>query len=260
MRKCWLILLFTISTVAGLATAQNTPTSDPQALSMAAQTVASLSGGLAISDLTLSGNASWVAGSDKESGTVTLLAKGFSESRVDLNLSGGTRSEIRNANGSLNAGNWIGIDGVSHAISPHNCLTDATWFFPALGTLAAVKASSSLVLSYIGLENVQQTSLQHIRSQTYNTSWPAAKQLSAIDFYLDSQTFLPTVVTFSEHPDHDETVNIAVEVMFSDYRNVSGATIPFHIQRYVNNSLALDIQVTSAIVNSGIPDSQFTLQ
>jgi hypothetical protein len=240
--------------------AQGPPPSDPQAITLAAQTAALLSGKSAVSDVMLNGTVTRIAGSDKQTGTVTLLAKGSGESRADLNLTGGMRSEIRNILNGLSQGNWIGVDGGVHAIAPHNCLTDAPWFFPALGTLAAVKANSSVVLSYVGLENLQQTSLQHIRSQMYNTSWPEAEQLSAMDFYLDSQTLLPTVVTFSEHADNDETVNVAVQVMFSDYRNINGATIPFHIQRYVNNSLVLDIQLTSAIVNSGIPDSQFKLQ
>jgi len=41
---------------------------------------------------------------------------------------------------------------------------------------------------------------------------------------------------------------------------VNGATIPFHIQRYVNNSLTLDVELTSSTVNSGISDTQFSVQ
>ena len=81
-----------------------------------------------------------------------------------------------------------------------------------------------------------------------------------MDFYLDAQTLLPSVVMFNEHPDDNQLVNISVQVMLSDYRNVNGAQIPFHIQRYVNDSLALDIQLTSASVNSGISDNTFSVQ
>ncbi len=193
---------------------------------------------------------------DQQTGSVTLLAKGFAESRVDLNLSGGTRSEIRNSNASPDEGNWIGSDSVVHAIALHNCFTDASWFFPALGSLGAVATNPNVVLTYVGLES----SLQHIHVYTYNAQLPAAQQLSAMDFYLDPQTLLPQVVIFNEHPDDDQTVNIAVEVMFSDYRNVNGATIPFHIQRYVNNSLTLDVELTSSTVNSDISDTQFSVQ
>src|SRR5262252_4829468 len=76
--------------------AQTPPTSDPQALSFANQSIAALTQGNVISDVTVSGNATWISGSDNQSGTATLYAKGAGESRIDLNLSGGLQSEIRN--------------------------------------------------------------------------------------------------------------------------------------------------------------------
>jgi hypothetical protein len=246
--------------MTGLVSAQGAPPSDPQAVTMAAQSIASLTGATAISDATLSGAATWTVGSDLQTGTATLLAKGFAESRVDLNLSGGARSEVRNVNGNPNEGNWIGSDGAVHPIALHNCFTDASWFLPALGTLAAAAGNPNVVLNYIGLENFNQTSLQHIHAYTFDLHLPDAQQLSAIDLYLDPQTFLPFVMTFSEHPDEDGSTNIAVQIMFSDYRTVNGAIVPFHIQRYVNNSLMLDIQLASATLNSGISDNQFAVQ
>jgi hypothetical protein len=246
--------------VIAAAHGQSVPPSDPQAITMAAQSVAGLTGGSAILDVTLSGNAAWTQGSDQQSGSITLLAKSFSESRVDMNLSNGTRSEIRNANGDPNEGNWIGIDGVVHVIALHNCFTDVSWFFPALGTLAAAATNPNAVLSYVGLENLNQSSLQHIQAYNYDAHLTDAQRLSAMDFYLDPQTSLPVVLTFNEHPDGDASVNIGVQVMFSDYRHVTGAMVPFRIRKYVNNSLVLDVQLTSAVLNSGISDSQFAVQ
>ncbi len=236
------------------------PTSDPKALAFVAQSVAAMTGGSPISDATLSGTVNWTLGSDQQTGTVTLLTKGLSESRIDLNLSGGTRTEIRNTNGTFGVGNWIGTDGSIHEISLHNCLTDASWFLPSLGTLAAAVGKPNVIFGYVGLEKAQQSSFQHLHAYTLNNSWTEAQQLSTMDFYLDSQTLLPMIVAFSEHPDTDPAVDIAVAVMFSDYRKVSGSMIPFHIQRYVNNSLMLDIQLTSASLNSGVSDNLFKVQ
>jgi len=254
--RSWAFLFW----LSGVVHAQLVPASNSQAISLVGQAVAALRGGIAISDLTLSGNATWIAGSDQESGTVTLLAKGTAESRMDLSLSGGTRSEIRNSNASPNEGNWIGSDGVVHAIALHNCFTDPSWFYPGMGTLVAAPSNPNVVFTYVGLENSQQTPLQHIQAYTVNASLPETQQLSTVDFYLDAKTLLPSVIMFNEHPDNDQTVNIGVAVAFSDYRNVNGAMIPFHIQRYVYNGLTLDIQLASAGINSGIPDSQFKLQ
>jgi hypothetical protein len=237
-----------------------TPSSDPQALALAAQSVTAMTGGTTISDVTLSGNANWTLGSDQQSGSVTLLVKGFGESRVDFDLSGGTRSEIRNANGDPNQGNWVGPDGVIHAIALHNCFTDSSWFFPALGSLAASGANPNLVLNYVGLENLDQASLQHIHAYTFDANFSDLQQLSAMDFYLDPQTLLPSMITFNEHPDNDQTTNILVEVMFSDYRSVNGASIPFHTQKLLNNNLVLDIQLSTVALNSGVSESNFNLQ
>jgi hypothetical protein len=85
-----------------------------------------------------------------------------------------------------------------------------------------VGANDNVVLAYAGLEKSQQASLQHIHAYAYDTRLPDAQQLSATDFYLDAQTLLPIIIAFNEHPDSDGSVNIAVKVMFSDYRNVGG--------------------------------------
>jgi len=260
MRRHWFGFFFAISALVGLGAAQSLPTGDAQAVALAAQSVAALTGGIPVTDVTLNGTVTRIAGSDQQTGTVTLLAKGVSESRVDLNLSGGTRSEIRNSNAIPNEGNWIGPDGVVHAIALHNCFTDSSWFFPGLGALAAAANNSNIVLTNLGLESFQQTSVQHIHAYTNNSGFPPAQTLSAMDFYLDPQSLFPLIVTYDEHPDNDEGVNIPVALMFSDYRNVNGATIPFHIQRYVNNSLTLDIQLSSATINSGLSDSLFNIQ
>lgn len=105
--------------------AQTTPiaTSDPQAVILAAKAMAALTGGVPITDVTLTGTATRTAGSDVEEGSINLKAKGTGESRIDLATSGGTRSDVRNStSGPL--GFWIGLDGTKHAMAGHNCLTD----------------------------------------------------------------------------------------------------------------------------------------
>ncbi len=251
-------LLALLLVISPLVIAQSAPPSDPQAVSFAAQSVATMTGGSAIADVTLTGNVTRIAGSDQQTGTATLMAKGFAESRLDLSLSGGNRGEIRNGNGNNNLGNWVGPDGVINTIALHNCLIDTSWFFPALGSLGAAATNPNVVLTNVGQGNQQQ--FQHLQAYTFNPNWPDAQPLSTMDFYLDAQTLLPSIVMFNEHPDNDQTVNIAVQVMFSDYRNVNGAMIPFHIQRYVNDGLVLDIQLTSASVNSGVSDNNFNVQ
>jgi hypothetical protein len=236
------------------------PASDPQALALAAQSVSAMTGGTTISDVTLTGTAVRTVGSEQQSGTATLLGKGFAESRFDLQFPEGSRSEIRNTISNLNVGNWIGSDSTINAIALHNCFTDANWFFPALGSLAYSGTNSNLVLGYVGLEDLGSGTFQHVQAYTYNPDLPDAQTLSIVDFYLDPQSLLPVALLFNEHPDTDQTIKIPVQVWFSDYRSFGGALIPFRVQRYVNNNLVLDIQVGTVSLNSNISDDNFSIQ
>ena len=138
--------------LAALAFTQNPPQNDPQAVSLVTQAMTALTGGGSVNDVTLNGNASWIAGSDNEVGTATLLAKGTSESRIDLNLSAGTRTEIRNDTGVSHQGESIAPNGTVQPWAEHNCQINASWFFPALSALGAM-SDSSLIYQYMGLES-----------------------------------------------------------------------------------------------------------
>src|SRR5271155_3797462 len=86
---------FILQTAAARAqTATTTPASDPQAIALAVQAVSALVGTTQVADATLTGTAIRSVGSDVGTGTITLKVLGNSDSRLDMNLSDGTRSEI----------------------------------------------------------------------------------------------------------------------------------------------------------------------
>ena len=82
--------------------------------------------------------------------------------------------------------------------------------------------------------------------------------LSSTDVYLDSSSLLPVAFAFNTHPDNNSLLNIPVEIDFSNYQAVNGAQIPFHIQKFLNGSLFLDMTIQSAAVNSGLTTSTFS--
>jgi len=238
-----LVLLFTSFTLAQ---------SDPQALTYAAQSMTSLTGGNVITDATLTGTATRTVGSEVGTGPATFYAKSQYESRIDMSLNNGNRSEIRNSS-SGPLGEWIGNDGTANPYSYFNCMTDAGWFFPALSSLSTA-SNSNQVLTYVGQETRNGGSVQHLHSV-----W-SGQQLSAMDFYLDAGTLLPVEIDLVAHPDTDSNTNISVQALFSSYQNLNGAEIPYHIQEVFNGSLLLDFTATSAVVNSGLSDSLFAIQ
>jgi hypothetical protein len=252
------LLCFALNCVVS---AQNqAPASDPQALSYAAQSIAALTGGTAISDVTLTGSVTWNAGAS-DTGTFTLRALGSGESRMDLALTSGTRTEIRDAQTGMPLGQWIAPAAASGQFAFHNCLTDPVWFFPALGSLIS---GPNVVLSYIGQETRNGESVQHIQSYVYQPNWPAIpgatpQQLSTMDFYLDATTFLPTAVTFNVHPDNSPTTNLLVEVDFANYQTIGGVHVPMHIQNFQQGNLMIDLVVSGPLFNTGLPLSLFAI-
>jgi hypothetical protein len=253
---------FILQTVAAQTqTAATTPSQNPQAVNLAIQSYAAMTGGAAIQDVTLTGTERRIAGSLDETEPATLKAMGTDSGRIDHPSSG--RSEVRTSISGTAAGMWIGTDGASHPMASHNCWTDAAWFFPAFSS--AFSFSQSVQLSYIGLETLNGASVQHIRVSKLafdKSGNPVAviAQWSQVDFFLDSQSLLPVAVRFNIYPDNDTNVRIPVEIIFSDYRVVNGIHVPFHIQKYLQNVLNLDLTITSATFNSGLTSTTFQVQ
>jgi hypothetical protein len=255
-----LISIASLLFCAVCAVAQNLPSSDPSAVSLAQKSVAALTGGASVTDVTLNASVISILGSDNETGTGTFTAKGLSESRVDLNLSGGTRSEVRNIANSGPAGAWAKNGGASTAYAGHNTLTDAAWFFPALSSLTQT-ANPNVVMKYIGQEQHSGVNTQHLQIfQAPPAGIASVQRLSTTDVYLDAATLLPVAVAFKVHPDKDMNTDIPTEILFANYRSVNGIQVPFHFQRMLNGGVILDVTVTSAALNTGLQDSSFILQ
>jgi hypothetical protein len=159
------------------ASTQKPPASDPTAVTYAAQAIAALTGGTAVSDITLNGTVMW-NGTGADTGTATLRALGTAESRMDLALTSGIRTEIRDAQTGAPLGEWTNPNTVTGKFASQNCWTDAVWFFPVLGSLAA---GPNVVLSYVGQETRNGNTVQHIQSYVYQSvvlPGPNPQQLS----------------------------------------------------------------------------------
>jgi hypothetical protein len=255
-----LLIGFLLVAPAAYSQTSTTPTaSSPQAVTLVSQAVAALTGSITVNDVTLTGTGTRTAGSDVESGSVSLKALAGGQSRLDLIVAGGTRSEIRNldSNGA-SQGFWIGLDGTINSMANHNCATDAAWFFPALSVLSRL-SNPNLLVTYIGNETRGGVSVQHLHFLIQN---PVAagvfQQLSAEDVYLNASSNLPVAITFNAHPDNDASANIPAEIDFSNYQNVNGVQVPFRIQRLLNGSVLFDLTIQSATLNSGLTAAAFS--
>jgi len=254
------VLVCSFTLLFGPAFAQQ-PASPPiSAQALLQQSLAAQLGNTQISDVTLTGTARRIAGSDDESGSGILKALNTGEARVDLNFLSGSRSEVVAVANKCLSGSWSGPDGIPHAISTHNLMTDSSWFFPAF-TLGRLNSSAKYTIVTVGHETHNDQAVDHIIAYQSSSvqlppGVPSFSHLTQMDLFLDSGTLLPTALTFNIHPDNDAGLDIPVEVRFSDYRVVGGVQVPFHVQRFINNSLSLDLQFQNASLNTGIAAAQ----
>ena len=255
-------LLAVLTVVAPFAVAQQTTTTSTQATAILQSSLSALSGGQALTDVTLTGTARRIAGSDDDTGTAIFKALASGSGRTDLSLSSGQRSEVCDLS-TTPAGTWSGPDGVSHPIAFQNLLAEPAWFFPTFA-IARRLSTSGYVATYVGHESRNSIAVEHVSlSQPIASSPKTAalfQHLSQVDFYLDSTTFLPVSLSFNLHPDNDAGLDIPSEIRYSDYRAVNGTQVPFHIQKYVNNTLMLDFQAQTVTLNSGLNAIAFSAQ
>jgi hypothetical protein len=242
-----------------LAQAAPVPIRDPNAVALASRALQGLVGRTALTDISLEANATYIAGSDQEMGPATLVALGNQQSRVTLNLTSGQRQEIRSGI----AGVWVGADGAPHAMRSHNNFVDAAWFYPAF-TLAALASDPTLAISLVGQdvhngEPVYHLALSRVVARKDPNVVALIQHISAVDLYLDASTLLPAALDFNVHPDKNTGIDIPVEVRYAAYQSFDGVQAPTRIQKYVQNSLTLDLTVTIVAINSGIPASVFAL-
>lgn len=262
------LLLFTSLVIPAIVNGQQVPTTatasrDPQSVILLQRSLAALVGTGTVKDVTLSGNARRIAGSDDETGTTILKATAIGQGRIDLTSPGGQRSEMADISQSPPIGSWCGSDGAWHSIATHNLSTDPTWFFPAFlinrvlsGANYAISPSDSETQAGIAVEHVT------IYRQPGFTGKTAAllQNLSQIDIYFDASTLRPAAISFDAHPDDDALTNIPVQIRFSNYQSLQGLSVSYHIQKYIQSGLVLDIAVTTVQVNSGIPATDFQVQ
>jgi hypothetical protein len=252
------VVLILSVVLTSLVSAQNQPHSNSQAVAYAAQSIAALTGGATISDVTLTGSVTW-NGSD--TGTATLQALGTDDSRIDFSLNQESRSLIRNSLSGTPQGAWIGV-GLSRTLAQHNCWTDANWFFPYFSLVTTRRPQQ--VFKYVGRETRFGRSVEHIRSYRYLGRKPnhisTFRRLSTMDYFLDASSFLPLAITFHEHPDNDTNLDTRIEIRFMNYESFNDILVPSRIQRLVNDGLVLDLTVTSASFNSGLRESNFQIR
>jgi hypothetical protein len=209
--------------------------------------------GKAVNSVTLNANATWTLGSDNQAGNAILTASADGSFNLQLQLAQSSRTESQTSFASGQRCTWAGTDGVAQSVAGHNCLGSMAWFLPSVALLGDQQPAS--VITSLPAASSVSTSLVDIRQQRTPPSAISADQagllthISSSDLYLDPATYLPTAFAYAAHPDDNAASDIPVQILFTNYQAVNGIMIPFHIQRYINGQLNLDLTVTQASAN-----------
>lgn len=247
MYRSLIVIVFLSS---GIAVAQNasTPAITPEAVIN--EIVANFSQS-PIHSVQLTGTARVYAGSDQPSGTFSyeITSSGQRSLRLDTGDLGGTYST--GVFGDPTTCQHVDTAGTAHPVAEHNCLLPLDWVVPMLGLQLQVtnlNASLAEITDNTGASLHDLTLSRKLQNGSSSFAVQMIKHLTQMDFRVDPSTFLLKSINFTEHPEEDASTDFSVEVRYSDYRNVNGATLAFHIQKYVRGGLTLDLQVETAVV------------
>lgn len=207
-----------------------------------------------VKDIQLRATAHSIHEADGSPVPMVLAANAQGQSRIEFQAPATARVEMNSGYAEDPSCNSV-KGGVQHETATLNCVA-ANWYFPMFA-LSAARDGQLLSAKYVGLEggkhHIELTRIFKGRVHGTPKALASMEKFSAVDLYLDASTLLPTSVFFNSHPENDSNMDIPTEIRFSDYRDVGGARVPFHIQRFTNNTLVLDIEVARADINTGAP-------
>jgi len=208
-----------------------------------------------ISGITLTGTAEWWAGSQHENGDATLHAGADGSTSVQLSLDHASRTETQSRLDEFRSCQWTDSTGTVHDVLGPNCFVAVPWFAPGLYAQPSAQLPAMLVMSDGGeVSSKQEAATVHQISYALNIrgkTTASTKRLantSRVKVFYDPQALLPTSLEYSIYSDSDDAQALDVRVVFSDYRTVAGVQLPFHIERFVNRSLQLKLDISNASI------------
>ena len=249
-------LLLSMLAYPAIARCQSTDAAPTDASAILSQISNVFSAGKAVSQLQLSGSATWYSGGSEDSGAATLTATASGSAQMQLSLAEkGLWTESQGDIGPDMDCQWAGADGVAHSGDAMNCLRPVVWFVPMI-SLQRSLIPSTFGMTDLGIARVgsRPDSYRHLQGQFVFSNMPMSltkdlMQRSTIDIGLDPTSYLPAVLTYTVQPDSGSLTPIVIEIRYFNYTTVNGVQVPFEIQRYLNGSLQLDIVVKQAQVN-----------
>jgi hypothetical protein len=199
-------------------------------------------------------------------GSISLSAAVNGQSQIQLQLPSGSETETRSISRFWRAGTWTDSSGAAHHVPPQDLMgPHPAWFYPSFVLMSGL-GSPEYVSSDLGVETRNGISVEHIAVwQLPISALPASsvayvKQQTQYDIYVDPSTWLPVAITFNRQfdptvpiqflaPAQTSSAGVLEEVRYSNYQQVQGIPVAFHLQVFFQGTLHSDIQISSAKFN-----------
>jgi hypothetical protein len=257
-------LLFCLLAVAAMAAAQisvsstitntstaNTITKDPQAIALAAKTLAAMGGVQAIATITDSrASGSFTIAADAGSPyPITLETQGTQKARTTLVRSSG--NVVRILNGGVAA--VIHADGSVRTLDANNTMAQRVDHIPLLSLISEyqngnIELTQGPTPNSFAVTMIPQTAL----ADYY-------RGLTKTIFTVDANSGLITSMQLTAHGEASMTDTYQVQILFANYQAVNGVMVPFHQTTYEDGTMTSDLVLNSIAFNVGVPDSDFAL-
>jgi hypothetical protein len=185
-------------------------------------------------------------------------SKGLTETRSELQRANGTsvrvlqggQAAIRNPDGSIRQLNQV------------NTLYEHVNHIPIFSLLAEVQ-NPSVEVTVVSQASSNGTADDVISlslaSSSDATQAQIQRQLSRTLFYINQATGLLDKMEYTYYSEGSASTAMDVQQVFSDYRSVSGAAVPFHQTTFVDGRLESDLQLNALSFNVGISDADFVV-
>src|SRR5260221_330662 len=140
--------------------------------------------------------------------------------------------------------------------------TGQSALFP-MPLLIAILEFPDSAYQYVGLEGVEKTDCHHIRVSRTFSSQPNLAYLAPFtvrDIWISSTTNLPVKIAYSLRAGTGAEPSTSVEVSYTKYQQIGSVQYPFEISKSINGTPWMAISISSVSFNTGLSDSNFSLQ
>lgn len=192
---------------------------------------------------------------DGTSASISIKSRGTDKLHHDISFPTTQLSYV------INGGSGYRVqDGVKEVLPLHVTAYQRVEYIPALSRIVECTNFNTNVV-YVGLETLASGQAHHIKltNVASNPKFATAEALnSEFHAFVDPNTSLVVKTTsFIFSPTAIEN-RFPVDSYYSDYRNINGVLVPFHMTRFVSGQKYSDLQLSIVQIDTGLnSDSDF---